>query len=80
MDFYLGLLQIIGLHTLLGFSAYLVLLTGQVSLAQAGFYAIGAFTAGILTVVYDWHIYPALLAGACWPASSPFWWGFPPCG
>lgn len=42
MDFYLGLLQIIGVHTLLGLSAYVVLLTGQVTLAQAGFMAIGA--------------------------------------
>ena len=37
MDFYLGRLQVIGVHTLLGLSAYCVLLTGQVSLAQAGF-------------------------------------------
>ena len=34
MDFYLGLIQIIGVHTLLGLSAYCVLLTGQISLAQ----------------------------------------------
>ena len=46
MDFYYGLAQIIGVHTLLGLSAYIVLLTGQVSLAQAGFFAIGAYVAG----------------------------------
>ena len=51
MDFYLGLAQIIGVHTLLGLSAYCVLLTGQVSLAQAGFFAIGAYVAGMLTVL-----------------------------
>ncbi len=51
MDFYLGLVQIIGVHTLLGLSAYCVLLTGQVSLAQAGFFAIGAYVAGMLTVL-----------------------------
>ena len=51
MDFYLGLIQIIGVHTLLGLSAYCVLLTGQVSLAQAGFFAIGAYVAGMLTVL-----------------------------
>ena len=38
-------LQIIGVHTLLGLSAYCVLLTGQVTLAQAGFFAIGAYVA-----------------------------------
>ena len=51
MDFYLGLLQIIGVHTLLGLSAYVVLLTGQVSLAQAGFMAVGAYVAAMLTVL-----------------------------
>jgi len=63
MDFYLGLLQIIGVHTLLGLSAYIVLLTGQITLAQAGFFAIGAYTAGILTVLAGWSIFPALAIG-----------------
>jgi branched-chain amino acid transport system permease protein len=61
MDFYLGLIQIIGVHTLLGLSAYCVLLTGQVSLAQAGFFAIGAYVAGMLTVLAGWALIPALL-------------------
>ena len=56
MDFYLGLLQIIGVHTLLGLSAYVVLLTGQVSLAQAGFMAIGAYVAAMLTVLAHWAL------------------------
>ena len=41
MDFILGLTQIIGVHTILGLSAYVVLQTGQVSMAQAGFFSIG---------------------------------------
>src|SRR2546421_3610841 len=64
MDFYLGLVQIIGVHTLLGLSAYCVLLTGQVSLAQAGFFAIGAYVAGMLTVLAGWPIVPALVVAA----------------
>ncbi len=64
MDFYLGLMQIIGVHTLLGLSAYCVLLTGQVSLAQAGFFAIGAYVAGMLTVLAHWPLVPALGASA----------------
>ena len=64
MDFYLGLIQIIGVHTLLGLSAYCVLLTGQVSLAQAGFFAIGAYVAGMLTVLAGWPIVPALAVAA----------------
>jgi branched-chain amino acid transport system permease protein len=68
MDFYFGLAQLIGVHALLGLSAYIVLLTGQVSLAQAAFYAIGAYVSGMLTVLAGWHLLPALglsaLAGA----------------
>jgi branched-chain amino acid transport system permease protein len=64
MDFYLGLMQIIGIHTLLGLSAYCVLLTGQVSMAQAGFFAIGAYVAGMFTVIGGWPLIPALILGS----------------
>ncbi len=64
MDFYFGLGQTLGVHTLLGLSVYIVLLTGQLTLAQAGFLAIGAYVAGMLTVISGWHIVPALAAGS----------------
>jgi branched-chain amino acid transport system permease protein len=77
MDFYLGLIQIIGVHTLLGLSAYCVLLTGQVSLAQAGFFAIGAYVAGILTVLFGWSLVPALIAAAIVAGAIACAVGFP---
>ena len=61
MDFYFGLAQVIGIHTLLGFSAWCVLQTGQVSMLQGGFFAIGAYSAGMLTTMWQWPILPALL-------------------
>lgn len=64
MDFLLGLLQLIGVHTILGLSAYVVLQTGQVTMAQAGFFSIGAYIAAMLTALAGWHILPALLVGA----------------
>lgn len=64
MDFYIGLLQVIGVHTLLGLSAWCVLHTGQVSLAQGGFFAIGAYGAGMLTAMFGWPVGGALLAAA----------------
>ena len=64
MDFYIGLLQVIGIHTLLGLSAWCVLHTGQVSLAQGGFFAIGAYGAGMLTVMAGWPLGWALLVAA----------------
>ena len=77
MDFYFGLVQIIGVHTLLGLSAYIVLLTGQVSLAQAGFFAVGAYAAGMLTVLAGWHLVPALGASALSGAAIACAVGFP---
>ena len=47
MEYYFGILQNIGFHTLLGLSAYLLLLTGQLSMAQVGFFAIGAYASYI---------------------------------
>jgi branched-chain amino acid transport system permease protein len=77
MDFYLGLLQIFGVHTLLGLSAYVVLLTGQVSMAQAGFYAIGAYTAGAATAMFGLHILPAVLIAGVLTAAVACVVGFP---
>ena len=77
MDFYLGLLQIIGVHTMLGLSAYCVLLTGQVSLAQAGFFAIGAYVAGMLTVLAQWPLVPSLGASAVVAGAMACAVGFP---
>ena len=77
MDFYFGLAQLIGVHTLLGLSAYIVLLTGQVSLAQAAFFAIGAYAAAMLTVLAGWHIVPATLVGAVVGAALACAVGFP---
>ena len=77
MDFYYGLAQIIGVHTLLGLSAYMVLLTGQVSLAQAGFAAVGAYVAGMLTVLMGLHLVPALLVGGIAAAVIACAVGFP---
>ena len=77
MSYYLGLIQLIGIHTLLGLSAYILMLTGQLSLGQAGFFAIGAYSAGILTVIFELPILPALFIAAIIAAFFAFVVGFP---
>jgi ABC-type branched-subunit amino acid transport system ATPase component/ABC-type branched-subunit amino acid transport system permease subunit len=47
----------IGLNVLLG-------LNGQISLGHAAFYAIGAYTVGILTTAHQWSFWPALVVSA----------------
>lgn len=77
MDFYIGLAQVIGVHTLLGLSAWCVLHTGQVSMAQGGFFAIGAYGAGILTAMFGWPLFIALPAAALISAAVAVAVGFP---
>ena len=77
MTYLLGILQTIGVHTLLGLSAYLLLLTGQLSLAQVGFFAIGAYVSGILTVIFSWNIFAALALGSFMAGFFAFLVGFP---
>jgi branched-chain amino acid transport system permease protein len=77
MDFYLGLAQVIGIHTLLGLSAWCVLHTGQVSLAQGAFFAIGAYTAGMLTSMWGWPLLGALAFGAVAAGLVAVAMGFP---
>lgn len=77
MDFYIGLAQVIGVHTLLGLSAWCVLHTGQVSLAQGGFFAIGAYVAGMVTTMAGASIALALPVGAALAALVAVAVGFP---
>ena len=77
MDFYIGLAQVIGVHTLLGLSAWCVLHTGQVSIAQGGFFAIGAYASAMLTAMAGWPLGIALPAGALIAAGVAVAVGFP---
>ncbi len=77
MDYYLNLINTIGIHTLLGLSAYLLILTGQVSMAQAGFFGIGAYTAAIFTVIFEWNILSAIGAAMLVSGGVAFLVGFP---
>lgn len=77
MDFYLGLAQVIGVHTLLGLSAWCVLHTGQVSIAQGGFFAVGAYASGMLTTMAGWPLWLALPAASVISATVAIAVGFP---
>ena len=64
MDYYVAIASIIGIHTLLGLSVYLVAISGQMSFGQQGFFAIGAYLAGLSTAIWGLSLVPALVLGA----------------
>lgn len=77
MDYYVAVLSIIGIHILLGLSVYLVAITGQLSFGQQGFYAIGAYLAGMGTALWGIHLFTALLLGTAVAGVTGFLVGFP---
>src|SRR5512143_2647785 len=66
---YEGLFVFVGINGLLALSVYATLACGQLSLANAGFMAMGGYTAALLTVHQPWIPFPlVLVAGALVPA------------
>ena len=61
---YSSVINFIGINAILGLSLYMTLSAGLLSLANAGFMGIGAYTAALLTLKQGWPYPAALLAGA----------------
>lgn len=65
MSVYLeGVLILMGINILMALSVYAILTTDQLSLGNAGFMAIGAYTSAYLTVKSGVPIFPAIVIGA----------------
>ena len=63
-DYLVGILSNIGVIAFIALSAYLLLLTGEISFGQQAFFAIGAYAAGIATALWGWTLIAGLLCGA----------------
>ena len=61
--YYLDLFSALGINILLALSVYCPMATGQLSVGNAGFMAIGAYVSAILTVHFHLHLLPALVTG-----------------
>ena len=67
----LYVLSLVGLTAIVGIGLNVLLgLTGQISLGHVGFYAIGAYTVGILTTTYGYSFWPALVLAALIAAAA----------
>lgn len=77
MEYYVAIASIIGIHALLGLSVYLVAISGQMSFGQQGFFAIGAYLAGMSTALWGMPLLLALVLGALLAGAMGFLVGFP---
>lgn len=76
-DYLIGVLSNIGVISFLALSAYLLLLTGEISFGQQAFFAIGGYAAGIATALWGWPLTAALAWGAATGAAAAVLVGVP---
>jgi branched-chain amino acid transport system permease protein len=65
-DYLVSVLSNIGVISFVALSAYLLLLTGEISFGQQAFFAIGAYAAGVATAMWGWP----LALGIAWGAAA----------
>ncbi len=63
-DYVISVFANIGMFSFLALSAYLLLITGEISFGQQAFFAIGAYASGIATALWGLPFALALLIGA----------------
>jgi branched-chain amino acid transport system permease protein len=76
-DYLVGVLSNIGVISFIALSAYLLLLTGEISFGQQAFFAIGAYAAGIATALWGWPLSAALVWGAASASAAAVLVGVP---
>jgi branched-chain amino acid transport system permease protein len=76
-DYLIGVLSNIGVISFIALSAYVLLLTGEISFGQQAFFAIGAYAAGVATALWGWPLAMAILLGAAIGAAAAVLVGVP---
>ena len=76
-DYTIGVLTNMGLFAFLAISAYLLLITGEISFGQQAFFGVGAYASGILTAMYGVPLPVAALAAMACGAGAALLVGLP---
>ena len=76
-DYSISVLTNIALFSFVALSAYLLLLTGEMSFGQQAFFGVGAYSGGMLTAMFGWPLPAAMLAAMAAGALAQFLVGLP---
>ncbi len=63
-DYLLTVISNIGMITLIAISAYILLITGEISFGQQAYFGISAYSGAIATTLWGWPFWVALLFGS----------------
>ena len=64
-DYVVTVLSNIGMISFIALSAYLLLLTGEISFGQQAYFGLSAYAAGAATAMFQMPIWAGILVGAC---------------
>jgi len=76
-DYTVGILTNIGLISFIALSAYLLIIAGEMSFGQQGFFGVGAYTAGVATAMYGIPLPVAAVLAMGAGAAAAFLVGLP---
>jgi branched-chain amino acid transport system permease protein len=77
LDYLLSVATVAGIYIIMALSFYLPFITGQISLGQAGFMAVGAYASAVATVKWGVPYVPSVLFGGIVAAIVGFVLGLP---
>ena len=63
-DYLLTVISNIGMISLIAISAYILLITGEISFGQQAYFGISAYSGAIATTLWGWPFWIALLFGS----------------
>tara|TARA_B100000945_G_scaffold315648_1_gene315159 strand:- start:1597 stop:2502 length:906 start_codon:yes stop_codon:yes gene_type:complete len=63
-DYFLTVISNIGMISLIAISAYILLITGEISFGQQAYFGISAYSGAIATTLWGWPFWMALLFGS----------------
>ena len=76
-DHLVQILANVGMISFIALSAYLLLLTGEISFGQQAFFAISAYVSGIATAMWGWSFLPGVAFGALAAGAAAFLLAWP---
>ena len=77
MDYLFSVATVAGIYIIMALSFYLPFMTGQISLGQAGFMAVGAYASAVCTVKFGIPYIPSVLIGGIVAGIVGFFLGVP---
>ncbi len=73
-EYFVQVLSNMGVISFIALSAYLILVTGEISFGQQSYFAISAYASGIATAMWNWNFISGMMFGILCAGVVAFLW------